>query len=76
MSYGVRTVDVVADEDLSIPGYEYHFVDEDEDRPALHSQIPSGFAGDASEIDPSRADASAWLDALPVVRAFREQVLG
>ncbi len=76
MSYGVRTVDVVADEDLSIPGYEYHFVDEDEDPPALHSQIPSGFAGDASEIDPSRADASAWLDALPVVRAFREQVLG
>ncbi len=75
MSYGVRTVDVVADEDLSIPGYEYHFLDDAEDPPALHSQIPEGFAGEASAVDPSRADASAWLEALPVVRAFREQVL-
>ena len=30
-SYGVRTVDVNADEDVFIPGYEYHFLDELED---------------------------------------------
>ena len=62
-------------EDLSIPGYEYHFIDEAEDPPTLHRQIPEGFAGEASAVDPSRADASAWLEALPVVKAFREQVL-
>ncbi len=75
MSYGVRTIDVVADEELSIPGYEYHFIDEEVNPPVLHSQIPEGFAGEASEIDPSRADASAWLDRMPIVRQFREQVL-
>ena len=69
-SYGVRTVDVEADEDLFVPGFEYHFMDGDH----LHSQIPKGFAGAPSDEDPHRADASAWLDRLPVVREFRRKV--
>jgi hypothetical protein len=70
-SYGVRTVDVHADEDLCVPGYEYHFMDEGE----LHSQIPEGFAGPPSEIDPSRCDASPWLEKLPVIQEFKRKVL-
>ncbi len=70
-SYGVRTVDVHADEDLCVPGFEYHFEDDGE----LHSQIPEGYAGAPSEIDPSRCDASAWLEKLPVIQEFRRQVL-
>jgi hypothetical protein len=70
-SYGVRTVDVIVDEDLCVPGYEYHFMDDAEDPPRLHSQIPPDFAGAPNPIDPSRADASAWLEELPVIRAFR-----
>jgi hypothetical protein len=58
-----------------IPGYEYHFDDDSLDPPVPYSQIPPGFAGALSEVDPSRADASAWLDQLPVVREFRKQVL-
>jgi hypothetical protein len=75
-SYGVRTVDVRADDDIFVPGYEYHFVDDDQDPPALYSQIPEGFVGPASELDDARADASPWLDRLPVIEAFRKQVLG
>jgi hypothetical protein len=74
-SYGVRAIDVVADEDLCIPGYEYHFVDDSEDPPVFVSQIPDGFAGAASQVDPSRADASPWLDRLPVIREFRCKIL-
>jgi hypothetical protein len=74
MSYGVRTVDVNADENLCVPGYEYHFIDETEDPPRLLSQIPEGFAGAASEVDPSRADASRWLEELPVIREFRRRI--
>jgi hypothetical protein len=70
-SYGVRTVDVVTDEDLCVPGYEYHYLDESEDPPRFYSQIPKGWAGAPSDVDPSRADASPWLEALPVIRAFR-----
>jgi hypothetical protein len=66
-SYGVRTLDVLADEDLFLPGYEYHG---DED-----SQIPPGFAGAPHPDNPDRADASAWLEALPIVREFRAKVL-
>jgi hypothetical protein len=76
MSYGVRTVDVVTDEDLCIPGYEYHFLDDDEDPPVMFSQIPEGYAGETSEVDRYRADASPWLDELPVIREFRRKVLG
>jgi hypothetical protein len=75
-SYGVRTVDVLVPEDLCVPGYEYHFVDESEDPPLLVSQIPAGFVGAPSERDPSRSDASPWLERLPVIRAFRRRVLG
>ena len=75
MSYGVRAINVIADEDLCIPGYEYHFLDDSEDPPVLVSQILEGFVGAASEFDPSRADASPWLDRLPVIREFRRKVL-
>ena len=74
-SYGVRTVDVAADEDLFVPGYEYHYLDTDEDPPVLVSQIPEGFVGPTSEIDASRADASAWLDRIPVIAQFRRRVV-
>ena len=71
MSYGVRTIDAVVADELLIPGYEYHFVDEDAHSPTLHSQVPPGFAGAPSEIDAFRVDTSAWLDQLPVIRQFR-----
>ena len=72
-SFGVRVVDVQAEEDLFVPGYEYHHVGEggsEED-----SQIPAGFAGDPHPLDPSRSDASRWLDALPVIQEFRARLL-
>jgi hypothetical protein len=75
-SFGVRTIDVAADEDLCLPGYEYHYMDEDQDPPRLYSQIPVGFAGATSPVDELRADASPWLDRVPVIRAFRRRVLG
>ncbi len=74
-TYGVRTVDVEAPDDAFVPGYEYHYLDESEDPPELVSQIPAGFVGAPSEVDPSRSDASAWIDRLPVVREFRRAVL-
>ena len=73
-TYGVRTVDVVADEDLFVPGYEYHYFDEHSDEEDF-SQIPEGFAGEPSEHDSDRADASAWLDLIPVIAEFRREVL-
>ncbi len=73
-SYGVRTVDVNAHEDLFVPGYEYHYIDDSEDPPELVSQIPKGYAGEANRVDPSRADASAWLEKLPVIQEFRRKV--
>jgi hypothetical protein len=75
MSYGLRTIDVIADEALCIPGYEYHFLDDSEDPPVLFSQIPEGFAGEISEHDSARADASAWLERMPVIREFRRVIL-
>jgi len=74
MSYGVRTIDVNAPEDLCVPGFEYHFFDDSEDPPVLHSQIPPGFAGDVSEVDPARADASPWIEQMPVIREFRKKL--
>jgi hypothetical protein len=71
MSYGVRTIDVEVAEDLCVPGYEYHFLDESEDPPQFYSQIPKGFAGEQSTVDPSRAETSPWLERLPVIREFR-----
>jgi hypothetical protein len=74
-SYGVRTIDVEAAEDLFVPGYEYHFIDETVQPPELYTQIPEGFAGRASDVDPSRSDASPWLEEMPVIQRFRSQVL-
>ncbi len=74
-SYGVRSIDVHAAEELCVPGYEYCFVDESTRPPSLHSQIPEGFAGEPSELDPARRDASAWVERLPVIREFRRLVL-
>ncbi len=69
-SYGVRTVDVIVDEDLCVPGYEYHQPGGGE------SQIPRGYVGAVSAHDPSRYDASPWLERLPVIQEFRRRVLG
>ncbi len=74
-SYGVRSIDVHAAEELCVPGYEYCFVDESTRPPTLHSQIPEGFAGEPSDLDPARLDASAWIERLPAIRQFRRQVL-
>lgn len=74
-SYGVRTIDVNADEDAFVPGYEYHFMDDTVDPPELHSQIPEGFVGEAHPDDDSRADASAWIEKMPVIEEFRHKVL-
>lgn len=69
-SYGVRTLDVIADEDLFVPGYEYHYLEDG----ALYTQIPLGFAGPASDVDPTRADASPWLEQLPLIQEFRRRI--
>lgn len=73
-SFCLRTVDVAIDENLCVPGFEYHFMDDLQDPPQLHTQIPLGFAGPASAEDPNRADASAWLDQLPVIQEFRRRL--
>ena len=75
-TYGVRTIDVEADEDFFVPGYEYHYLDDSVHPPQLVSQIPPGFAGHASQEDPHRADASAWIEAMPIIQRFRREVLG
>ncbi|MDH5670746.1 MAG: hypothetical protein OEZ06_01265 [Myxococcales bacterium] len=74
-SYGVRTVDVVIDDDMCIPGYEYHFLQYEDEPDSLHSQIPQGYAGEPNPSDPDRADASAWIEKMPVVRDFRRELL-
>ena len=73
-SFGVRTVDVHADENLYLPGYEFHYLESSGPAARLHSQIPAGFAGAPSALDPSRADTSRWNDALPVIREFRRRI--
>lgn len=75
-SFGVRTIDVAADEDFLLPGFEYHYLDDSEDPPEFISQIPKGFAGAASTVDPVRSDAAPWLERVPVIRQFRREVLG
>lgn len=74
-SYAVRPVQPNFDEEAYVPGYEYHFEDEhsDGDDPQLHSQIPPGYVGPASDLDDSRADASAWLDEIPVLQELRRR---
>ncbi len=72
-TYGVRLVDIYADEDLFVPGYEYH--DAVEDGASSPSQIPEGFAGDPHPENSARSDASKWVEALPVIKEFRKRVL-
>jgi hypothetical protein len=74
-SFGVRTIDAEVAEDLLLPAYEYHFLDELVDPPEFHTQIPEGFAGKPSPRDPYRADTAPWLDKMPVIREFRRKVL-
>jgi hypothetical protein len=69
-SYGTRTIDVSVAEELVVPGMEYHYL-ESRDPPVWLSQIPAGYVGETSAYDPYRADASAWLERLPVIREFR-----
>jgi hypothetical protein len=75
-SYGVRTIDVVAADDLFLSGWEYHYLDTDLDPPEIYSQIPKGFAGRPCPDDENKADASPWLDQTPIIREFRRRVLG
>lgn len=75
-SYGVRTISVVADDDLFIPGYEYHHYEETKNGLELYSQIPSGFAGEVCQVDDDKADASPWLNKIPIIREFRQKILG
>jgi hypothetical protein len=49
-------------------------MDDSEDPPQLYSQIPPGFAGAISEVDPARADASPWLERLQVLGDFRKAI--
>ncbi|MGI9202779.1 MAG: hypothetical protein ACR2Q3_02145, partial [Woeseiaceae bacterium] len=72
-SYGLRTVDVIGDEDLNIPGYEFF---DNAGTGEIDDQIPAGFAGPICPIDPDRADASPWNERLPIIQAFRRLVLG
>ncbi len=67
-SYGLRLIDVVIDDELCIPGYEYHFHEYPGEPESLHSQIPEGFVGPPNPGDPDRADASPWLDRIPEER--------
>ena len=72
-SYGVRTIDVQADDDLFIPGWEYHHEEETKDGIELYSQIPVGFAGEECPLDDAKADAGPWLDQIPIIKQFRKQ---
>jgi hypothetical protein len=74
-TYGVRTIDVAAPEELCIPGFEYHFREGGDPEGPLVSQIPAGHVGAQSERDPARADASPWNERLPVIREFRRRIL-
>jgi hypothetical protein len=76
MGFGVRTTHVAAIDEAFVPGFEFHYEDATVDPPVLHTQIPDGFAGDPSEIDPARSDASPWNEKLPMIRRFRREVIG
>lgn len=75
MTYGVRTTHVSAVDEAFVPGYEFHYYDATVEPPELHSQIPEGFEGEPSPIDPTRWDASPWNDRLPMIAEFRRVVL-
>ncbi|MBT5220857.1 MAG: hypothetical protein HOI35_13195 [Woeseia sp.] len=71
-TYGLRSVDVITDEDLCIPGYEFF---DNEGAGQIHSQIRDGLAGDLFPVDPDRTDASPCSEKMPVVKAFRRAIL-
>ena len=71
-SYGVRAVDADVDEDLCIPGFEFHYLEHEDEPGSLYSQIPKGYVGPASEADPDRASASPWIEKMPIMRSFRK----
>ncbi len=75
-SYGVRTISVVADDDLFLAGYEYHYFENTPEGRRLYSQIPPGFAGETCDFDPAKADTSKWLDQIPLIQEFRSRFLG
>jgi hypothetical protein len=60
-SYAVRTVDVAVDDDLCVPGFEYH--GGEEEGLSGVAQIPPGFAGERHPRDPSRSGPSRSLGA-------------
>ena len=74
ISYGVRAVDAEIDDNLCIPGFEFHYLEFDDEPDSLYSQIPKGFVGPASEADPDRASASPWIEELPVMKKFRKHM--
>lgn len=74
-SFAVRPIKVAIDDCLCVPGFEYHYLDESVEPPVFVSQIPAGYVGELSTVDPSRADASPWLDRLPVIQEFRRLLL-
>lgn len=75
-TYGARTIDVEADADLFVPGWEYHYLETELDPPEFYSQIPKGYAGRVCPVDENKADASPWLNEIPIIREFRKKVLG
>jgi hypothetical protein len=70
-SYGVRSIDAWVEEDLLMPGYEYHLADERGKVAEVTRQVPANFVGTPSPVDPNRVDTSAWLEQVPVLRSFR-----
>jgi len=74
ISYGVRAVDADVDEDLCIPGFEFHYYEFEDDAESLYSQIPKGFVGPPSEADPDRASASPWIEKLSIMIEFRKHL--
>ena len=71
-TFGLRTVDVNADEDMCIPGYEFF---DNTGEGEIDDQIPPDYAGEICPYDPDRADASPWNERMPIVRKFRRSVL-
>lgn len=71
-TYGSRSVDVMADYDLFLPGFEYHYEDDDG---SIYSQIPPGFAGKSNPHFDPVADASKWHAQLPVIQQFKRVVV-
>jgi hypothetical protein len=72
-TYGLRTLDVHAPEELCVPGYEYHFMDESPRPPDAALPDPARLRGrdERGGHDPGRH--LGLNEALPVVREFRRR---